>query len=131
MPKTSKLTGQQEIFCREYVACGVAVTAYRRAYRVKDTAKPETHYEQASKYLADPKIRTRIEEMQEKLAEVKVGELVNGLRQSRDIALEDRQPAAATGATLGLARLKGFLKDDPGKAGDIHIHIGEKLSGVL
>lgn len=131
MPKTSKLTGQQEIFCREYVACGVAVTAYRRAYRVKDTAKPETHYEQASKYLADPKIRTRIEEMQEKLAEVKVGELVNRLRIAADIGAEDRSVSGITGATMALGRLKGYFKDDPAKAGDIHIHVDALLKGVL
>jgi len=131
LPKKGELTGQQEIFCREYVRCGVATTAYRRAYNVKDDAKPETHWEQASKLMANPKVRARVEEIQEKLAEVKVGELVNGFRQIRDRGLEKDDLGPANTALLNLGRLKGYFKDDPAKAGDIHIHVDALLKGVL
>jgi len=131
MPKKGELTGQQEIFCREYVRCGVATTAYRRAYNVKDDAKPETHWQHASKLMAETKVRARIEEIQEKLAEVKVGELVNGFRQIRDRGLEKDDLGPANTALLNLGRLKGYFKDDPAKAGDIHIHVDALLKGVL
>ena len=127
----NKLTGQQEIFCREYVRCGIATQAYRAAYNVRETTKPESVWPAASRIMAQDKVRARIRAMQEELAEVTVGELVAGLRQSRDMALEDRNASAATGAVATLGRLKGYFKDDPGKAGDIHIHFAAELKGVL
>lgn len=127
----TKLTPQQEDFAREYVACGIGIEAYRRAYKTRQSTKKSTLYTEASKLIRDPRIARRVRELQDNQAEVTMGELVSGLRQSRDVALEDRQPAAATTAVLGLAKLKGFLKDDPTKAGDVHIHFDALIKGVL
>ena len=126
-----QLTGQQEIFAREYVRCGIASTAYRRAYNVGDDTKPETVYPNASRLLANTKVSARIQALQAAEAEVTVGELVNKLRISTDIAIEDRQPAAVTGAITALGKLKGYFKDDPAKAGDIHIHFGTDAKSLL
>jgi phage terminase small subunit len=130
MPR-AHLTAQQEAFAREYVSCGVGATAYRRAYKVAESTTPNAVYCNASKLLANAKIRQRITYMQEKLAEVTVGELATGFRQARDIALEDRVPAAVTGAVTQLGKLRGFFKDDPAQAGDIHIHFDAALKSVL
>lgn len=126
-----QLSGQQEIFVREYVRCGVAVRAYRAAFNVKEDAAPNTHYEEASRLLAVPKISARIKAIWDAEAEVTVGELVNKLRLSTDIAVEDRQPAAVTGAITALGKLKGYFKDDPAKAGDIHIHFASDAKSLL
>lgn len=131
MPKKGELTGQQEIFCREYVACGVATTAYRRAYNVKEDAKPETHWEHASRLMATAKVRARIETLQDQAAEVKIGELVNGFRVIRDRGLARDELPVANSAIANLGRLKGYFKDDPARSGDIHIHFAAELKGVL
>lgn len=125
------LTPKQEAFALEYVRLGVVHKAYRAAYKVDPETKDNSVYNSSSLLLKTPKIARRIKEIQESLAEVAMGELVAGLRQSRDIALEDRNSAAVNGAVLGLAKLKGYLKDDPTKAGDIHIHFDGLLKGVL
>jgi phage terminase small subunit len=130
MPR-AHLTAQQEAFAREYVSCGVAHLAYRRAYKVGENASQNAVYVEASRHLNHPKIALRITYMQEKLAEVTVGELATGFRQARDIALEDRVPAAVTGAVTQLGKLRGFFKDDPAQAGDIHIHFDAALKSVL
>ena len=127
----TNLTGQRENFCREYLRTGVAAQAYRLAFKVGANTKPDTVWQAASRLLADSKVKARIRELQDALTDVTLGELVAGYRQARDIAIEDRQPAAATGAISGLARIKGFLKEDPAKAGDIHIHFEAHLQGVL
>ena len=142
MTTKPKLTGQQEIFAREFVRCGVGAEAYRIAYPVKGrrrklddgaepTRKPETEWEEASRLLANPKVSARIRDMWDAEAEVVVGELVNGLRISRTIATVDRNPAAITGAVTALGKLKGFFKDDPSKAGDIHLHFDMSDKSVL
>ncbi len=131
MAKRKDLTGQQEIFCRHYVACGVASEAYRQAYKVGEGTKPKTIWEHASRLMAESKVKARIQELWDEGTDVTLGELVAGYRQARDIGLEDRQGAVVNGANTGLARLKGYLKDDPAKAGDIHIHVEAKLAGVL
>lgn len=145
-PKTPKLTGQQEIFAREYVRLGVAVRAYRLAYPVKGsvgkrardhvadpnaTRAPDTEYVEASKLMANPRIAQRIKDIQEKHAEVAMGEIVTSLRAARDIGLEDRNAASAVSATVAMARVKGYLKNDVDSGGDIHIHIDAALKGVL
>jgi phage terminase small subunit len=130
-PKKPQLTGQQEIFAREYVACGVATKAYRRAYNIKEDALPETHWQQASRLMASPKVRARVAAIQEEHAEVKAAELVAGFRQIRDRALETDELPSANTAIANLGKLKGYFKDDPAKAGDIHIHFGSDAKGLL
>lgn len=127
---SKQLTPQQELFALEYVRCGVGATAYRASYKVGEKTKQATVYAEVTKLFANPLIAQRIRELYEKAADVTIGELVSGYRQARDISLEDRNGSAATGAITGLARVKGFLKDDPTKAGDIHLHIEARMAGL-
>ena len=130
LAKQTALPGPQEIFCLEYVRCGVASEAYRHAYKVKENTKKSSVYVNASKLMADAKIAQRIKALWDEAAEVTMGELVAGYRQARDIGLEDRNSAGVNGAVTGLARIKGYLKDDPAKAGDIHIHFDAAMKGL-
>jgi phage terminase small subunit len=127
----NRLTGQQELFCLEYVRTGIASDAYRVAYNVGEKTKPNSVAANASRLMAQVKISSRVQQLWDKATDVTLGEVVAGYRQARNGALEDRQHAAVTGAVTGLARVKGFLKDDPSKAGDIHIHFDDLLRGVL
>lgn len=129
--KAGKLTGQQEIFCREFVRLGVAHRAYRKAYKVGKNTLDNSVYQQASVLLSDPKISSRVQALREKIADVTINSLVSDMYQHRELAMEVDQPGAANQAVLGIAKIRGFLKDDPTKAGDIHLHFDGLLKGVL
>lgn len=58
----NKLTPKQEKFCREYIKCGNASEAYRKVYNA-EKMKPETINETACKLLKNPKITTRVQEL--------------------------------------------------------------------
>lgn len=58
------LTPKQEKFCREFIKCGNASEAYRKAYNCQNM-KPETINETACKLLKNPKIATRVQELDE------------------------------------------------------------------
>jgi len=64
-----ELTMKQENFCREYILCGNASEAYRRAYD-SENMKPETIHNKASAYLKYDEIRARIEELKNSLEEL-------------------------------------------------------------
>lgn len=80
------LTPQQEAFCQAYVdaygteAHGILVAAYRKAYNCKSDAQAQTHYSNASRLMADSKIKARIEELEEeqrRLASITKDELID------------------------------------------------------
>lgn len=125
------LTPKEEAFCRAYLRTGYGAAAYRAAYNVGEKTKANTVYTLASKLLAKGKIAARIREIMDGEADVTLGEIVNGFKVARQIAIEDRVPSAITGAVTALARVKGFLKDDAAKAGDIHIHFDESMRDLL
>jgi hypothetical protein len=133
MAKLTKLTGQQEIFAREFVKCGVASRAYRVAYNVRPTTKPESIWQKASSIMAEAKVQSRIKDLTEKAgarAGVTIESLIVELDQNRLSALETDQAGAANSATMGKAKLTGYLRDDPTKAGDIHIHFDGAIKSL-
>lgn len=62
------LTAKQEAFCRYYVDTGNATEAYRMSYDCSKM-KPETIWSAASKLLANYKVTTRINEIEQEYAE--------------------------------------------------------------
>lgn len=60
-----KLTGKQEKFCLEYIKCGNASEAYRKAYSTKNM-KPETVNRNAKALMDNNKISARIEALNKK-----------------------------------------------------------------
>lgn len=63
------LTQKQDKFCREYVLCGNASEAYRRAYDAENS-KPETIWKRSSELLAVRAVKGRIKELKEDIEEL-------------------------------------------------------------
>ena len=112
-PPSPGLTVKREIFVQAFVETGNASKAYRHAYDVRETTKPESVWQSASKLLADLKVASRVVELQSDLRfrhDVTVDALTAEFDENRALALETSQPAAANGATMGKARLHGLDK---------------------
>ena len=58
----NNLTLKQENFCREYIKCGNASEAYRKAYNCQNM-KPESINRKASELLDNVKITARVQEL--------------------------------------------------------------------
>jgi phage terminase small subunit len=118
------LSVKQETFALAYVETGNASEAYRRAFTVGETTKPETVWTEASKTLANPKVALRVMELQE-LASlrtlVSIESLTGELEEARILAMQSENGAsAAVAAIMGKAKLHGLAiekKELSGKAG--------------
>lgn len=112
--KNSGLTVKQEAFVQAYIETGSASEAYRQAYDVSATTKPETVWQSASRLLADRKVTARIDEMY-KLAEGKtlfaVEQALEEFEEARQLAMDNGQPSAAVAAVTGKAKLFGLMTE--------------------
>jgi len=109
-----KLTVKREKFAMRYVQKGSAVEAYRFAFNVRPNTKAESIRVEANKLVRDPQIAARIQELREKarkLHDLKVEDIMAELDENRELALKVKQPSAATQATMGKAKVGGFLID--------------------
>ncbi|WP_422096881.1 terminase small subunit [Variovorax sp.] len=109
-----KLTVKREKFAQYFVEKGSASDAYTLAFDVRPGAKRQGIRADASKLLKDPNVKARIEELRERVRrrhDMKVEHLLAELDENRDLALAERQASAATQATMGKAKLGGFLID--------------------
>lgn len=107
------LTPKQEAFCLAYVESGNASEAYRHAYDAEKMAT-ESIWVEACKLAAHPKVALRIEELRAAHRErhqVTVDDIVKQLDEDRKFARDQMTPAAAISATMGKAKLLGFLTD--------------------
>lgn len=110
----SGLTVKRERFAQQYVRTGNAFEAYKKSFTYAPTTKSATLRREATRLLADPKVAARIEELREKLRkrhELRLDDLMAELDENRDLALKEKQSSAATQATMGKAKLGGFLID--------------------
>jgi len=109
-----KLTIKAENFCQLYVQKGNRSEAYKLAYDVRPGTKAITIRVSASKLLKEPHIQQRIDEIREKVRkrhELKIDDIMAELDENRDLALKEKQASAATQATMGKAKVAGFLID--------------------
>jgi phage terminase small subunit len=109
-----KLTVKRERFAHLYVEKGSAAEAYSLAFDVRPGTKRASIRVDANNLLKDPKVKARIEELRERLRkrnDLKLDDLMAELDENRDLALAERQSSAATQATMGKAKLAGFLID--------------------
>lgn len=117
------LTPKREAFAQAYVETGNASEAYRRAYNVGEMTKPESVWQSASKLLADPKVASRVAELQnhhqQRHHDVTVDTLTSEYDEARELALGIEQPSAAISATSGKAKLHGYDKGE----GSVEINI--------
>lgn len=109
-----KLTIKAEAFCQMYVQKGSGPVAYELAYTVRPGTKRMSVRAAASKMLKEPLIQHRIEQLREKVRkrhELKIDDIMAELDENRDLALKEKQASAATQATMGKAKVAGFLID--------------------
>lgn len=114
-PSIGGLTIKQENFCLAYLETGNATEAYRRAYDASKM-KDSVINVKASELLANGKITVRLEELRKPILErhnITVDDLLAELEQARKAALDATTPqaSAATAATMGKAKLLGYLTD--------------------
>lgn len=114
MPKATKLTNKQEAACQAYIECGGNQSeAYRRSYAAENM-KPEVVWVEACKLFAIHKVAIRVLELQAvhaKRHNVTVDSITRELDEAREMAREERQPAAMTGASSVKAKLHGLITD--------------------
>lgn len=127
----SDLTAKQEAFALAYVETGNASEAYRRSYEVGADTKPETVWSEASRLLADPKVSSRVKELQQEardLTMVSIGTLTQELEEARAHAMKDEKGAsAAVSAIMGKAKLHKLLDED--KAGGVGVSVQVVIAG--
>lgn len=120
------LTEKLEAFCIEYVRVGNGRLAYELSHP-GSKAKPAAMRVEACRILQRPNVRLMIEQLRQAALEkstTTVQSLMLELDQSRELAMETENAAAATGATMGKARIAGFLKpEDAVKVGGVNVSI--------
>lgn len=115
MPMTESsqlLTPKQEAFAQQFVELGNAAAAYRKAYAVSATTKPSSIWVNASKLFASTKVAQRVTELQAENAqrhEITIDSVTEQLTKAYEMAIARRQPSAAVGACMALARLHGLF----------------------
>lgn len=111
-----------ERFCRNVVAGMTLKSAYRDAgYSDKFTGGPHKLSQRAE-------VKQRIEtlrEIQRIRLNVTMNSLVLDLRRGQDLAIAEGNPTAFVAATMGLAKLLGFLKEE--REHDIAIYLNRPL----
>lgn len=119
------VTEQQEKFCRVFVETGNASEAYRQAYK-SDRKNANSIAVDASRLLDKPNVNRRIGQLREghiKRHNVTVDSLIAELEEARIAALaaDTVQASAATGATMGKAKLLGLDKQLIELSGEVGI----------
>lgn len=126
------LTIKQQSFAHAYVETGNASEAYRRAYDVSPSCKPNTIEKRASELLRNGKVTGRIVELRQRAQErheVTVDGLTGMLMDAYDVAISQRSPAAAVSAVMAMAKLHGLLVD---RTHNVHMGPnGEPIRPVL
>ena len=123
------MTPKQERFCQAYIETGNASEAYRQAYNA-EKMKAQTIHVKASELLASGKVAVRLEELN-RAAQGRhldtVGSLCDELNVHREHALQTMQLTAANQATLGKARLLGYLTERQQEQRAVHVQV---ITGV-
>ncbi len=111
---TIKLTDKQEQACQSYIELnGNRKEAYKTAYNAKNMSD-ETIYVEACRLFKNPKIALRIIELQahhRMRHDVTIDSITTELNQAKDLAQEEKQPAAMTAAIMAKAKIHGLITD--------------------
>lgn len=113
------ITPKQEAFARAIVAGSNQTEAYRKAYKVRPTTKPESVNVSASKLMSDPNVTQRIASLTgqaAKKAQITLESHLEDLQRLRNMAAKSNQWSAAISAEI--AR---------GKAAGVHVEKSEQL----
>lgn len=110
------LTPKQELFAQEVASGKTQADAYRAAYDVKPTTKPETTYKRACELMADGNISGRIAELRAAAAERVVWTMADSLDVLSTIAKgldADAKPSDKVNAVKAINAMIGL--DAPSK----------------
>ncbi len=132
------LTLKQEAFCQAYIQNGGnASEAYRTAYDA-GKMKAETIQNNAYKLLQNNDVATRVAELRAAIEErhqITMDDLIGELEEARSqaIGLNVPQLSVAVSATMGKAKMLGFLSDKvelSGKVGFDNVPMEELTSSL-
>ena len=132
------LTLKQEAFCQAYIQNGGnASEAYRTAYDA-GKMKAETIQNNAYKLLQNNDVATRVAELRAAIEErhqITMDDLIGELEEARSqaIGLTVPQLSVAVSATMGKAKMLGFLSDKvelSGKVGFDNVPLEELTSSL-
>ena len=108
-----KITAKQEKAAQAFIETGCKTTAYREAYNA-GKMKPATINRRAFELFETDMVTARVEELQkaaQKRHETTVDNITTKLRDSYEVAKEDKNSNAMTAAAMGEAKLHGLLID--------------------
>jgi phage terminase small subunit len=106
----NKLTIKQENFCLEYVKCGNASEAYKKAYSAKKM-KPSSVNRLAKQLIDNIKITSRIKELREPViekAQITLEGHLADLLTLRELAVKYQQISAAINAEIARGKAAGI-----------------------
>ena len=128
------LTVKQEAFCHAYLETSNASEAYRRAYDVGATTKPEVIWVKACEVLKNGKVAVRIAELQAEHAKrhaVTIDSLTQMLREDRELARKEGEPNAAVNAVMAIAKLHGHVVERKNvQSTNQHTHVVNAVSAL-
>lgn len=121
------LTEKQEKFCHEFIRTGNASEAYRNSYDA-GKMKPESVHRKAHELMDNVKVAARVEAMRTKVSEKRrasLEDLLDELEQARTLAMaqETPQSSAAVAATMGKAKMLGYLSDKVDISGNLNHNV--------
>ena len=111
MTNETTLTPQQEHFCRALVETGLQSEAYRQAYNVREDTKRSSIWSSASGLMTQPKIRTRVEELQAELGRNTLASaetVLQELEAARLSAMDAGNLKEEIAAIMGKAKILGL-----------------------
>lgn len=88
--------------------------AYRECVKVRPTTKQESVWQRASQWANEIKVQSRVLELQREAAQstgVTIEECTEELREAIDMAREQKNVQAFTGAVMAKAKLNGLVVD--------------------
>ena len=105
------LTSKQEAFCQA-IADGVSqAEAYRRAYNVSETTKPETVWKRSSELMQNGAVTGRVHEIQEALSRKALWTRemsVKALIEAYKVAKDKKNANGMTGAVKEINAMHGY-----------------------
>jgi uncharacterized protein YicC (UPF0701 family) len=109
------LTPKQEAFAQAIVTGVSQSDAYRSAFNVRVTTKPESVNQAASKLMADTNIASRVAELREpvaKRAQITLESHLDDLLRLRNMAAKEKQYGAAITAEVARGKASGVVTAD-------------------
>lgn len=120
----SELTPKQEAFAQAVVSGMSQADAYRAAYKVRPTTKPETVVQCASRIMADRNVAARVEQLREpvvKAAQITLASHLERLQELSTKAQEANQMSAAIAAEVARGKASGLYVEKVEHSGSVGV----------